>query len=492
MMDASVDRSIGRSLVLLSLVVSVTLFGPGPLRGLLLLEGAQHLLHVGIRDVDSRQVGEHAGDKGLVFEHGAQAAPASTGRGRVCRILLRGLGRLLRGFWGRFFLLGLRHRGHHLPASLGQGHGQGLLQDGFVRHLHVAVGVHPLLLPRRISLTRGALSRRHGSRSRGGRSHIRRRALAAGRCRLAGRLGLAASVLLGWGAVGVVVVRGGVRFPLALRLGLLARPLLLHAHAQRQGELRVQVGVHPKLKVVAPTAAAAAHAATATRPAAAGAVALLHEDGRRQENVTQHARARRHRHQVAAVVRVDRREEGIQLGLVLGRGLLAKAHDVDAHVVLLQLLGDLHQGLLLLDQRRADEGDDALPLVLVLPVLERQLRDLHPLDERDVAFRFDLLHAGQDPAQVRRRSRKDLRPPQASEGEHPDGVFRVGSRLRSGEEVHGLRLSLQARRLVVLVDHEVRVVHTDNRRFEHHLCCRSSFPSNSLAPPPPPVRSLDT
>ena len=69
----------------------------------------------------------------------------------------------------------------------------------------------------------------------------------------------------------------------------------------------------------------------------------------------------------------------------------AKRDDVDRNVVLLQLLGELdHCTLLggLALKWRADERDDALTQVLVLPVLERELCDRDSGREICRAFNF--------------------------------------------------------------------------------------------------------
>ena len=50
----------------------------------------------------------------------------------------------------------------------------------------------------------------------------------------------------------------------------------------------------------------------------------------------------------------------------------------------------------------ADEDDDALALVLVLAVLQRQLRNLHRRGQVDVPLNAHLLHRVQDLAQVGR------------------------------------------------------------------------------------------
>ena len=58
---------------------------------------------------------------------------------------------------------------------------------------------------------------------------------------------------------------------------------------------------------------------------------------------------------------------------------IAKGDDVERDVVLLELLGEADERALRVGrgvvERRADKDDDALPQVLVLAVLERELRD---------------------------------------------------------------------------------------------------------------------
>ena len=55
-------------------------------------------------------------------------------------------------------------------------------------------------------------------------------------------------------------------------------------------------------------------------------------------------------------------------------GILPEAHDVHAHLLLLQLLGQLDQGRLLAHNRGPDEQDDPGLVVLALTVLQRQLQ----------------------------------------------------------------------------------------------------------------------
>ena len=133
-------------------------------------------------------------------------------------------------------------------------------------------------------------------------------------------------------------------------------------------------------------------------------------------------RPRRHRDEVRVVVRVDRVQERLELGSVLG--LLAKVDNVDGDRVLLELLAELDEVLLLLLDRAAHEDDDALPLVLVLPVLEREAGDLKARRQHDLAAELRAVRLREHLADVARHRDADL-DARARHREHADRVLGV-------------------------------------------------------------------
>ena len=73
----------------------------------------------------------------------------------------------------------------------------------------------------------------------------------------------------------------------------------------------------------------------------------------------------------------------VELGAVLF--VLAKADNVHGNVVFLQLFCKLYKRLFRVGYRRTDKRNNALALVLVLAVLEGQLRDIDTCGEADAA-----------------------------------------------------------------------------------------------------------
>ena len=71
------------------------------------------------------------------------------------------------------------------------------------------------------------------------------------------------------------------------------------------------------------------------------------------------------------VIAVDGLHKGIKLVGIFG--LLSKVDDIHGHVVLLQLLSELHQALFVLFERASDENDNPLFLILVLSMLQSEL-----------------------------------------------------------------------------------------------------------------------
>lgn len=85
---------------------------------------------------------------------------------------------------------------------------------------------------------------------------------------------------------------------------------------------------------------------------------------------------------------------------------VAECDQVERDVVLLEFLGETDQGALCVWgrvlERRADEDDDALAEVLVLPVLERELRDCDRGRDRGGAPEVGggVVHGGEDLADL--------------------------------------------------------------------------------------------
>ena len=89
---------------------------------------------------------------------------------------------------------------------------------------------------------------------------------------------------------------------------------------------------------------------------------------------------------ITAVRGIDERAEH---GVLLDR--VAEHDNVDRNIILLELLREAHHAALVRGgalQRRADKYEDALSKVLVLPVLERELRDVDRGGDVDFAADF--------------------------------------------------------------------------------------------------------
>ena len=121
---------------------------------------------------------------------------------------------------------------------------------------------------------------------------------------------------------------------------------------------------------------------------------------------------------------------------------------------------------LVLRQRAPHEDDDSLTLVLVLPVLESELRDLDRGSVVALGLDLDVAHAIQHFAQILRRRHKNPRG-LASHGEHAHGVLGMALSLSSGEQVHGIRLGQEARRSIVPTAGPLAVVNQNNGALQH-------------------------
>jgi len=122
---------------------------------------------------------------------------------------------------------------------------------------------------------------------------------------------------------------------------------------------------------------------------------------------------------------------------------------------------------LVLTDGAANEQHDALPLVLVLRVLERELRDLHRGRQVGLALDLQALHRVEHAAQVRRRRL-------AGHGQHADRVLRVGLRLGAGQQVDRVGLRLEAAGRIVAVPRPLAVVHADHCGLHSVLCWTDS------------------
>mmetsp|Transcript_1879 Transcript_1879/g.7825 ORF Transcript_1879/g.7825 Transcript_1879/m.7825 type:complete len:371 (+) Transcript_1879:590-1702(+) len=222
------------------------------------------------------------------------------------------------------------------------------------------------------------------------------------------------------------------------RRRLLARALLLERDAQREHERRVVPAVHHVPAVEALHGGVRRRRRRRRGESASPPRVLVHEDGRAEQHVRE-VGARRHGHQVAVVVLVHRAHERLELLGVLVD--VAEAHHVHGDVALAQLLAHGNQLARLRLHGRADEQHDAHALVLVLAVLERQVRHLDPGGEVHGSFHGDAVHGVEHHAQV--VGGGDEHPGHLSgQAEHAHAVFGVGLRLRPREQVDGVRLSL--------------------------------------------------
>mmetsp|Transcript_8531 Transcript_8531/g.14662 ORF Transcript_8531/g.14662 Transcript_8531/m.14662 type:complete len:204 (-) Transcript_8531:82-693(-) len=167
---------------------------------------------------------------------------------------------------------------------------------------------------------------------------------------------------------------------------------------------------------------------------------------------------------MTVVVAVDCLVERCKLLLVIHLAL--KADNVHSHTVLLQLLCNLDQCLLVLPHWGRYKYDDALPLVLVLPVLQSQLCNLHSCCEIRYALNIDLLHAVQHFAQVRGGGDQHLGS-LASHGEDAHGVLGVCLAFGSRQEVDSIRLSMEPGGCVIPRARVLRVVHQCYQAFTH-------------------------
>lgn len=112
----------------------------------------------------------------------------------------------------------------------------------------------------------------------------------------------------------------------------------------------------------------------------------------------------------------------------------------------------------------ADENDDALPLVLVLAMLERQLRNLNGRAQVNVALDLHLLHGVQYLAQIGSGSDQHLgRAP--GHAHHPHRVLRVVLRLSPGQQIHSIRLSLKPCWCIVAIASKLAIVNAHDGRL---------------------------
>ena len=108
--------------------------------------------------------------------------------------------------------------------------------------------------------------------------------------------------------------------------------------------------------------------------------------------------------------------------------------------------------------RASHKDDHSLPLILVLPVLEGQLSDLHCCREVGLALHVYLGHAVQHPSEVLRGRDQHLRR-LASHGQDAHCVLGVRLGLGPGQEVHGIGLGGKPRGHVVTAPRVLTVVH---------------------------------
>ena len=146
---------------------------------------------------------------------------------------------------------------------------------------------------------------------------------------------------------------------------------------------------------------------------------------------------------------------------------LAKVDNVHRDRVLLELLAELDERRLGVGDRGADEDDDPLPLVLVLAVLERELRHLDAGGDVDLAADRDAVREREDLADVARQRdvERDARP---RHREHAHRVLGVRLALGARQQVDRVLLRLHPRRREVAVPHEVGVVDAEDAGLEHH------------------------
>lgn len=141
-------------------------------------------------------------------------------------------------------------------------------------------------------------------------------------------------------------------------------------HKGYHGEFRFQLGVDSELEIAAVT------------PAESRSHAILRNDGRRNHHIAQQLGARVDIQQVATDQSSSRAgipvggaghriHERLKLGFVDAG--LAVIDDIHGNVVLLHLFGKPDEILLVLVDGASNENNDALPLVLVLAMLQRQL-----------------------------------------------------------------------------------------------------------------------
>merc|ERR1719339_588424 len=194
-------------------------------------------------------------------------------------------------------------------------------------------------------------------------------------------------------------------------LCLLPRPLLLHRHSKCKRQLRVVIGVDPKLK----------SAAASARDASATAILTLHNRGRHQSITEMRSRWNCHQVRPSSLFSIDRCHKLVQHVSV--RLVLPKVDNVDVDLLLFQLLGQLDHLLLVGFNWRANKGNNPSLVILALPVLERQVGDFNSRDEPHVPRGSHLVQLCQYFASVSGEGDQDC---QVSEGHQGHVGLRVG------------------------------------------------------------------
>ncbi len=241
-----------------------------------------------------------------------------------------------------------------------------------------------------------------------------------------------------------------------------------------------------------------ATAANAAGQALRRLCALAHEDGRGNELVAEQRPARRDDDQVAAVAALHLLVELLELrpGIVVD---VAQDYKVYRNVALLELGGKRDEGLLELQDGRADEGNYAGALGLVLSVLEGELLRTGQ-SQKEAALRrkaeyganrgrkrtlatwmlvarcaspricfFVPVQALEDLALVCGQGHQNLGP-LAGHAHQANGRLRVALDDALEYDIDGVSLGVEPCGRVVSVAAALAVIHSDHHGFERHPC----------------------